>query len=178
VASLYKKRNFTLRLDVRHNRSTLDLSLSQQEGTFSSRDSWWTYVGHRIRCRYLLDDNFLLARVSLDGWEGRAAFRPPPDDLDNAILQALDQTPFASMWELAKATCISTATVWRRLTKSLGFVVKHLHWIPYSLPCLAIAIAMKVFSRDWSSKCAQWIFYDCQNSDRIFYRGIFALPLP
>jgi hypothetical protein len=37
------------------------------------------------------------------------------------------------MWKLAKATYISTATVWRRLTRYLGFVVKHLHWVPHSL---------------------------------------------
>jgi hypothetical protein len=58
---------------------------------------------------------------------------PPPDDVDNAIRQALDQTAFASVRELAKATCISTATVWQCLTRSLGFVVKHLHWVPHSL---------------------------------------------
>jgi hypothetical protein len=58
---------------------------------------------------------------------------PPPDVVDNAILQALDQTLFMSVQELAKATCISIATVWRRLTRSLGLVVKHLHWVPHSL---------------------------------------------
>jgi hypothetical protein len=58
---------------------------------------------------------------------------PPLDIIDKAILQALDQTPFASVRELAKAMCISTTTVWRRLTRSLGFVVKHLHWIPHGL---------------------------------------------
>jgi hypothetical protein len=52
---------------------------------------------------------------------------PPPDDVNNAILQALDQTSFASVRELAKAMYISIATVWRRLTRSLGFVVKHLN---------------------------------------------------
>jgi hypothetical protein len=58
---------------------------------------------------------------------------PPPDVVDHAILEALDQTPFASVRELAKATCIPHTTVWRRLTESLGFVVKHLHWVPHSL---------------------------------------------
>jgi hypothetical protein len=32
------------------------------------------------------------------------------------------------MQGLAKSMCISLATVWWRLTGSLGFVVKHLHW--------------------------------------------------
>jgi hypothetical protein len=35
--------------------------------------------------------------------------------------------------EFAKSICTSRATVWRRLTGSLGFVVKHLHW-PRSPP--------------------------------------------
>jgi hypothetical protein len=54
---------------------------------------------------------------------------PPPDVIDKAILQAIHQIPFASMRELAKSMCISRAIVWRRLTGSLGFVVKHLHWL-------------------------------------------------
>jgi hypothetical protein len=58
---------------------------------------------------------------------------PIPDVIDNAILQALNQTQFASMRELANSTCILCATVWRRLTGFLGFVVKHLHWIPHHL---------------------------------------------
>jgi hypothetical protein len=58
---------------------------------------------------------------------------PPLDVVDNTILEALDQTPFASLRELAKAACIPCTIVWRRLTKSLGFVVKHLHWVPHSL---------------------------------------------
>jgi hypothetical protein len=36
---------------------------------------------------------------------------PPPDDVGNAILQALDQTPFALVRELAKAMCISITIV-------------------------------------------------------------------
>jgi hypothetical protein len=43
----------------------------------------------------------------------------PPDVVDNAILQALNQTSFASVRKLAKSTYISCATVWRRLTGSL-----------------------------------------------------------
>jgi hypothetical protein len=57
---------------------------------------------------------------------------PPLDVIDNVILQALNQTPFASVRKLAKSIYISCAAVWRRLTGSLGFVVKHLHWPRYS----------------------------------------------
>jgi hypothetical protein len=56
---------------------------------------------------------------------------PSLDVIDNAILQVLNQTPFASVRELAKSICISRATVWRSLTESLGFVIKHLHWPRY-----------------------------------------------
>jgi hypothetical protein len=56
----------------------------------------------------------------------------PSDDVANrAILQALDQNPFTTVPKLAKATCIPTATVWRRLTRPLGFFVKHLRWVPH-----------------------------------------------
>jgi hypothetical protein len=58
---------------------------------------------------------------------------PSPDVVDNSVLEALDQTPFASVRELAKATCIPRTTVWRRLTACLGFVIKHLHWVPHNL---------------------------------------------
>jgi hypothetical protein len=50
---------------------------------------------------------------------------PLPDVIDNAILQALNQTPFASGRKRAKSMCISHATVWRRLTSSMGLFIKH-----------------------------------------------------
>jgi hypothetical protein len=58
---------------------------------------------------------------------------PSSDIVDNAILEALDQTPFTFLRELANAICILRTTVWRRLKQSLGFVVKHLHWVPSNL---------------------------------------------
>jgi hypothetical protein len=50
-----------------------------------------------------------------------------PDIIDNAILQALNQTPFASVRQLAKSMFISGIIVWQCLTGSFGFPVKHLH---------------------------------------------------
>jgi hypothetical protein len=64
---------------------------------------------------------------------------PEPSDeprmtiLDDAILEALDKQPFSSVKELTKLTCIPTTTVYRHLTKSLGFVLKHLRWVPHTL---------------------------------------------
>jgi hypothetical protein len=41
--------------------------------------------------------------------------------------------PFASMRELARSTHIPRAIVYRRLTKSLGFVQRLLRWVPQPL---------------------------------------------
>ena len=62
----------------------------------------------------------------------------PETIIDDAILDALDRQPFSSLLfssirELAKLTCISTTTVHQHLTQSLGFVMKHLHWVPHAL---------------------------------------------
>jgi hypothetical protein len=48
---------------------------------------------------------------------------PPPkqDELDEAILLALGEEPFASVRSLARATHLSQTTVYRRLTQNLGF---------------------------------------------------------
>jgi hypothetical protein len=53
--------------------------------------------------------------------------------IDDAILDALDKQPFPSVKELARLTCIPTTTVYRHLTRSVGFVVKHLRWVPHTL---------------------------------------------
>jgi hypothetical protein len=58
---------------------------------------------------------------------------PPTAIIDGAILDALDKQPFFSVKELAKLTCIPTKMVYRLLTRSLGFVVKHLRWVPHTL---------------------------------------------
>jgi hypothetical protein len=58
---------------------------------------------------------------------------PPTTIIDDAILDALDKQPFSSVKKLAKLTCIPTMTVYRHLRRSLGFVVKHLRWIPLTL---------------------------------------------
>jgi hypothetical protein len=47
--------------------------------------------------------------------------------IDQTVLEALENQPFSYLRELAKLTCIPTTTVYRHLTQSFGFVVKHLH---------------------------------------------------
>jgi hypothetical protein len=52
---------------------------------------------------------------------------------DNAILEALEMMPFASIRQIAKMAFIPPTTVFRRLTKSLHFVLKQLRWVPHKL---------------------------------------------
>jgi hypothetical protein len=53
--------------------------------------------------------------------------------IDSAILDALEKQLFFSIRELAKLTCMGITTVHWQLTRSLGFVVKHLCWVPHNL---------------------------------------------
>jgi hypothetical protein len=53
--------------------------------------------------------------------------------IDQAILDALQHYPFSSIQELARLTCIPITTVYRHLTQSLGFVLKHLRWILHTI---------------------------------------------
>jgi DNA-binding IclR family transcriptional regulator len=52
--------------------------------------------------------------------------------INQAILDALEQYPFSSIQELARFICIPTKTVHRCVTQSLGFMVKHLRWVPHT----------------------------------------------
>jgi hypothetical protein len=137
-----------------------------REETFESDDSWWTCADPQIRCNRILDGDVLPSRVLLEGSEQRAVFRCPPDVSDNTILKALHQTPLASMRELAKSMCISRAIVGRRLTGSLGFTVKHLHWPRYPPDRCAIrksnqsikriAQTLRVGTGQWLAKFITW----------------------
>jgi hypothetical protein len=90
---------------------------------------------------------------------------PHPIVIDNAILQTLNQIPFASVEELTKSMCISCAIVWLCLTGSLGLFVKHLHWPRYPPDGCAminsnrsvkrIAQTLRVCTCQWFAK-----FYD------------------
>jgi hypothetical protein len=53
--------------------------------------------------------------------------------IDQAILAMLDNHLFSSVRNLAKRTCTLLPTVWRQLTRSIGFAVKHCRWVPYKL---------------------------------------------
>jgi hypothetical protein len=53
--------------------------------------------------------------------------------VNHTILTDLDEVPFSSVRELAKASCFSPTTVCRHLTQSLGVTVRRLHRVPQAL---------------------------------------------
>jgi hypothetical protein len=53
--------------------------------------------------------------------------------INQAILDTLEQYQFSSIPEIVCLTCIPTTTVHQHLTQSLGFMVKHLRWVPHTL---------------------------------------------
>jgi hypothetical protein len=55
------------------------------------------------------------------------------DDSYQAILAALEDILFASVRQLSRLTHLPTTTVYRRLRQSLGFVARHLRWVPHAL---------------------------------------------
>jgi hypothetical protein len=55
------------------------------------------------------------------------------DDLDQAILAALEDSPFASVRQPSRLTDLPSTTVYRSLTQSPGFVTHHLRWVPHAL---------------------------------------------
>jgi hypothetical protein len=52
---------------------------------------------------------------------------------DNAILEALEMMPFASIRQIVKMAFIPLTTVFCHLTKSFHFVLKRLRWLPHRL---------------------------------------------
>jgi hypothetical protein len=83
-----------------------------------------------------------------------------PDVTDDAILQVLNQNAFASVQELAKCISIPTTPGWRRLTRYLGFVVKHVHWVPYRFTDVQLQIpidqSIKLVGLLESAQASDW----------------------
>jgi hypothetical protein len=75
-------------------------------------------VAYSTVTRYFLEAKLGTARFTFDSKPSS----PHLDDSDYAILAALEERPFSSMRELTRAIHIPCATVYGRLTKSLGFV--------------------------------------------------------
>jgi hypothetical protein len=72
--------------------------------------------------RYLRAAVFASSKLPTSLPEPEAQF----DDCDHIILLALAEQPFASVRKLWRLTHLSRTTVHRRLTKFLGFRVRHL----------------------------------------------------
>ena len=49
------------------------------------------------------------------------------------ILQTLKNFPYASVRQIEKVTGIPKSTIYDVLTKSLGYVARHLKWVPHFL---------------------------------------------
>jgi hypothetical protein len=50
---------------------------------------------------------------------------------DNAILEALEIMPFASIRQIVEMIFIPPTTVFRRWTKSIHIILKRLRWVPH-----------------------------------------------
>jgi hypothetical protein len=57
----------------------------------------------------------------------------PHSEMDDAIVQALGEVPFALVKELSRRPCCAPTTIYRCLTESLHYVSKHLQWVPHDL---------------------------------------------
>jgi hypothetical protein len=55
------------------------------------------------------------------------------DDSSQAILAALEDSPFALVRQLSRLTHLLSTTVYHLLTQSLGFVAHLLRWMPHAL---------------------------------------------
>jgi hypothetical protein len=118
----------TFRINVLQNGSAINLLLSRQAGVLvfdihrQLVDVLETeIIAYSTVTRYL--------RESL--WTARKTERTERETQDvvaQAILATLEELPFSSVRELSKRTCTSSTIVYRRLTNSMGFVLKHLRW--------------------------------------------------
>ena len=53
--------------------------------------------------------------------------------IDHAILQALNEQPFASLRQLAKRILIPTTTIRYHLVNRMGYKIKHCKWVTHRL---------------------------------------------
>jgi hypothetical protein len=82
--------------------------------------------------------------------------------VDQIILDAFEHYSFSYIRELARLTCIPTTTVHRHLTQSLGFVVKHLRWVPNTLTPTQkterATLSIELLCQLWSIEHHSWQF--------------------
>jgi hypothetical protein len=86
-------------------------------------------VSYSSVTRYLHEAQFLPSKPE----SHPADIQRDLDDSDQTILVALEDSPFASVRQLSRLTHLSSTTVYRHLTQSLGFGARHLRWVPHAL---------------------------------------------
>jgi hypothetical protein len=86
-------------------------------------------VSHSTVTRWLRETRFTLNTQGLMFSESETH----RDECNEAILSALQEYPFSSLRALSRLTHLSRTSVHRHLTQSLGYVIRHLHWVPHSL---------------------------------------------
>jgi hypothetical protein len=83
-------------------------------------------TNYRSVTRFLREPNCPSSSPLTTFSEGKPGF----DDSDQAILFALTEQSFPSIRQLSEFTCLPSTTIYRRLTQSLGFHVRHLRSVP------------------------------------------------
>jgi hypothetical protein len=86
-----------------------------------------------------------IADSTITKYVGSARFPPKQDapsaepmpvettPVDQAILTAFADSPFSSLREFSRLTCLPRSTVRTHLARSLHFTIRHLQWIPHFL---------------------------------------------
>jgi hypothetical protein len=126
----HQKSYMMLSFNVRQNGPEINLPVSHAQRTFGpgrrQRIYACTWRGY----------NRLLYRNQVSTPEAIHLYScwPPEESatiiIDQATVDTLEHYPFSSIWELVHLTCIPTTTIHQQLTQSLGFVAKHLRWVP------------------------------------------------
>jgi hypothetical protein len=86
-------------------------------------------VSYMSITRYLREAWFAPSKPELHS----ADVQSDRDDSDQDILAILEDSRFASVRQLFRLTHLPSTTVYRSLTQSLGFVARHLRWVPHAL---------------------------------------------
>jgi hypothetical protein len=158
-----KSNAWKLNFNIIKNVSTLDLHFSWHAKVFNLGHPRKTCCSPRFRCSRLLychrvlEGNMMHCRWRSDPKIGRS------DIIDQAILTALDDYQFSSVYDLAKKTYILHTMVWQRLTNSIGLAVKHFRWLSHKLNDLKLAARGQMLNKllriVYSAEYQSWQYF-------------------
>jgi hypothetical protein len=77
----------------------------------------------------------------------------PHSEINNVIVQAFGQIPFASVKELARRLYCAPATVYRHLTGWVHFLFKHLEWVPHDFTTTQMVFQWRSQTSFFDSSC-------------------------